>query len=414
MFGHKKGPKPKSGKGDKLGIYIHIPFCRSKCDYCDFYSLAGREGQMDAYQKALLAHLAETAPLAQGIPVDSIYFGGGTPSYYGEKRLRELLGAIQKQFQVEKGAEITLEANPDSVTLQGLKALRKAGFNRLSMGMQSANQEELTAIHRPHTSHQVDEAVAAAKKARFKNLSLDLIYGLPGQTMDSWKATVEHALSLIPQHLSCYGLKVEEGTPLCARVEAGEQLPDDDLQADEYLWTVGRLERAGYPQYEISNFAKPGYESRHNLRYWLTQPYIGFGPGAHSDFGGRRYSFVRDLDAYIDGVLHGGSIIDSEELIPRRERCGEYLMLRLRTARGIEEWEYRSDYFMDFAPLEERLEEFQAQGWAQKTPEGRWRLTPKGFLVSNQLIGDLMERQRPADLGDLLPKAREQYARVKD
>ena len=414
MFGQKKTPKAQSGKGDKLGIYIHIPFCRSKCDYCDFYSLAGREERMDEYQKALLAHIAETAPLAQGIPVDTIYFGGGTPSYYGEKRPRELLSALQKQFQVEKGAEITLEANPDSVTLKGLKALRKAGFNRLSMGMQSASPEELSAIHRPHTARQVDEAVAAAKKARFKNLSLDLICGLPGQTMDSWKATVEHALSLIPQHLSCYGLKVEEGTPLCARVAAGEQLPDDDLQADEYLWTVGRLERAGYPQYEISNFAKPGYESRHNLRYWLTRPYIGFGPGAHSDFGGRRYSFVRDLDAYIDGVLRGGSIIDSEELIPARERSGEYLMLRLRTARGIEEWEYRSGYFMDFAPLEQRLEEFQAQGWAKKTAEGRWRLTPKGFLVSNQLIGDLLERQRQADLADLLPKAREQFARPKD
>ena len=190
----------------------------------------------------------------------------------------------------------------------------------------------------------------AARKAKFTNLSLDLIYGLPGQTMESWKATVEHALSLIPQHLSCYGLKVEEGTPLARRVAEGEVLPDDDQQADLYLWTVGRLERAGLPQYEISNFAKPGYESRHNLRYWLTRPYIGFGPGAHSDFGGRRYSFVRDLDAYIRGVLEGGDIIDSSELIPQRERCGEYLMLRLRTVRGVDGREYRHTYFMDFAP----------------------------------------------------------------
>ena len=414
MFGHKKDKQPQVPARETLGIYIHIPFCRSKCDYCDFYSLAGREDRMDAYQKALLAHIGETAPLAQGIPVDTIYFGGGTPSFYGDKRLRELLGAIQKQFQVEKNAEITLEANPDSVDPKSLRRLRKAGFNRISLGMQSACPEELADIHRPHTARQVDEAVAAAKKARFKNLSLDLIYGLPGQTMDSWKATVEHALSLIPQHLSCYGLKVEEGTPLAARAAAGEVLPDDDTQADMYLWTVGRLQRAGLPQYEISNFAKPGYESRHNLRYWLTKPYIGFGPGAHSDFGGRRYSFVRDLDRYIDGVLRGGTIIDSEELIPQRERGGEYLMLRLRTARGIEEWEYRGTYFMDFAPLERRLEEFQAQGWARKTEEGRWRLTPRGFLVSNQLIGDLLERQEQADLADLLPRAREQFGKRKD
>ena len=391
---------------DKLGIYVHIPFCRSKCDYCDFYSLAGREREMDRYQKALLAHMRETAPLAQGIPVDTIYFGGGTPSFYGAKRIRELLTHLHKLFQVEKDAEITVECNPDSVDLKSLRILRKAGVNRLSMGMQSAQEEELRAIHRIHTPQQTNQAVEAARKAKFTNLSLDLIYGLPGQTMESWKATVEHALSLIPQHLSCYGLKVEEGTPLARRVEEGEVLPDDDQQADLYLWTVGRLERAGLPQYEISNFAKPGHESRHNLRYWLTQPYIGFGPGAHSDFGGRRYSFVRDLEGYIRGVLEGGDVIDASELIPQRERCGEYLMLRLRTTRGVDALEYRNAYFMDFAPLEARLRKFAAQGWAEQTPEGRWRFTPRGFLVSNQLIGDLLERQEQASWEDVVRQSR--------
>ena len=393
---------------DKLGIYIHIPFCRSKCDYCDFYSLAGRDDRMDQYQKALLSHIRETAPLAQDFPVDTIYIGGGTPSYYGAKRLKELLGVVHKLYKVEKDAEVTVECNPDSVDVKSLKILRKAGVNRLSMGMQSANACELERIHRIHTPQQVNEAATAARKAGFTNLSLDLIYGLPGQTMDSWKATVEHALSLIPQHLSCYGLKVEEGTPLAARVAQGEVLPDDDQQADLYLWTVGRLERAGYPQYEISNFAKPGFASRHNLRYWLTQPYIGFGPGAHSDFGGRRYSFVRDLDAYIQGVLQGGDIIDESEIIPKRERCGEYLMLRLRTVQGINEQEYRSTYFMDFAPLQARLEQFRAQGWAEQT-DGRWHFTPKGFLLSNQLIGDLLERQEQAHWEDLVSRPRHDH-----
>ena len=393
---------------DKLGIYIHIPFCRSKCDYCGFYSLAGRDDRMDQYQKALLSHIRETAPLAQDFPVDTIYIGGGTPSYYGAKRLKELLGVVHKLYKVEKDAEVTVECNPDSVDVKSLKILRKAGVNRLSMGMQSANACELERIHRIHTPQQVNEAATAARKAGFTNLSLDLIYGLPGQTMDSWKATVEHALSLIPQHLSCYGLKVEEGTPLAARVAEGEVLPDDDQQADLYLWTVGRLERAGYPQYEISNFAKPGFASRHNLRYWLTQPYIGFGPGAHSDFGGRRYSFVRDLDAYIQGVLQGGDIIDESEIIPKRERCGEYLMLRLRTVQGINEQEYRSTYFMDFTPLQARLEQFQAQGWAEQT-DGRWHFTPQGFLLSNQLIGDLLERQEQAHWEDLVAKSRHDH-----
>ena len=393
---------------DKLGIYIHIPFCRSKCDYCDFYSLAGRDDRMDQYQKALLSHIKETAPLAQDFPVDTIYIGGGTPSYYGAKRLKELLGVIRNLYKVEKDAEVTVECNPDSVDVKSLKILRKAGVNRLSMGMQSANACELERIHRIHTPQQVNEAATAARKAGFTNLSLDLIYGLPGQTMDSWKATVEHALSLIPQHLSCYGLKVEEGTPLAARVAQGEVLPDDDQQADLYLWTVGRLERAGYPQYEISNFAKPGFASRHNLRYWLTQPYIGFGSDAHSDFGGRRYSFVRDLDAYIQGVLQGGDIIDESEIIPKRERCGEYLMLRLRTVQGINEQEYRSTYFMDFAPLQARLEQFRTQGWAEQT-DGRWHFTPKGFLLSNQLIGDLLERQEQAHWEDLVSRPRHDH-----
>ncbi len=394
---------------ERLGIYIHIPFCRSKCDYCDFYSLAGQEERMDAYQRALLAHLRETAPMVRSFTVDTVYFGGGTPSYYGEKRPKELLSAVKKAYRLEKGAEITVEANPDSVDLHALRALRRAGVDRLSLGMQSACPGELAAVHRPHTVDQGDEAVSAARKAKLKNLSLDLIYGLPGQTMDSWRETVEHVLALGPEHLSCYGLKVEEGTPLAARAAAGEPLPDDDAQADMYLWTVDRLAQAGYEQYEISNFAKPGFPSRHNLRYWQLRPYLGFGPGAHSDFGGKRYSWIRDLDGYIRGVLEGGRLLDSEDQIAPEERSSEYLMLGLRTAWGVEEWEYRGRYFMDFGPIEARLEEFAAQGWAERTGAGRWRLTPKGFLVSNQLIGDLLERQEKARLDDLLPRAQARY-----
>ena len=411
MLGHKR---PQSPARDKVGIYIHIPFCRSKCDYCDFYSLAGREDRMDAYQKALLSHLRETGQTAGHCPADTVYFGGGTPSFYGDRRLRELLAAVKKQFPVDREGEITLEANPDSADYKALRRLRKAGFNRISLGYQSANPEELSAVHRAHTVEQGDSAVAAARKAGFANLSLDLIYGLPGQTEASWRATVEHVLALEPDHLSCYGLKVEAGTPLAARVEAGEPLPDDDMQADLYLWTVERLARAGYAQYEISNFARPGCESRHNLRYWQLRPYLGFGPGAHSDFGGRRYAWVRDLEGYISGATGGGALLAEEEDVPLRERGGEYLMLGLRTARGIEEWEYRGAYFMDFAPLEARLKEFRDRGWAERTQAGRWRLTPQGFLVSNQLIGDLLERQERASLSELLPKVRARFGQKEE
>ena len=382
----------QTGQADKLGIYIHIPFCRSKCDYCDFYSLAGREDRMDAYQKALLAHIRETAPLAQGIPVDTVYFGGGTPSWYGARRIQELLSALSKLFQVEKDAEITVEANPDSVDLRALRRLRKAGVNRLSLGMQSGCPQELESVHRPHTVRQVDEAVAAARKAKLNNVSLDLIYGLPGQTMDSWKATVEHALSLIPQHLSCYGLKVEEGTPLARRAAEGEILPDDDQQADLYLWTVGRLERAGYPQYEISNFARRGLRSRHNLKYWTGGEYLGFGPAASSDFGGKRFTIAPDIYKYMDGVKHGGPILSECQEVPARERAGEYLMLRLRTSEGIDGETYMRQYLLPFAPLEELLQQYQAQGLAT-LEGGRWRLTPRGFLMSNSILVALLEVQ---------------------
>ena len=391
---------------EKLGIYIHIPFCRSKCDYCDFYSLAGREERMDDYQKALITHIKEASPQARGWQVDTVYFGGGTPSFYGEKRLRELLRLIAKRFDLAKDAEITVECNPDSVDLKMLQALRKAGVNRLSLGVQSACDQELQNLHRPHTFEQAVQAVTMALQAKFQNLSMDLIYGLPGQTMEGWQNTVEQLLALTPEHLSCYGLKVEAGTPLDYRVSRGERLPDDDQQADMYLWAVDRLAQEGFRQYEISNFARSGFQSRHNLKYWMGHPYIGFGPGAHSDFGGRRYSFLRDLEGYITGVLGGGVVIDSSDLIPSRERGSEYLMLRLRTTRGIEEWEYRREFFLNFDPIEQKLEEYEHQGWAERH-DRRWNLTPKGFLVSNQLIGDLLTIQEEATFGKPLPRLKQ-------
>ena len=391
---------------EKLGIYIHIPFCRSKCDYCDFYSLAGREERMDDYQKALITHIKEASPQARGWQVDTVYFGGGTPSFYGEKRLRELLRLIAKRFDLAKDAEITVECNPDSVDLKMLQALRKAGVNRLSLGVQSACDQELQNLHRPHTFEQAVQAVTMARQAKFQNLSLDLIYGLPGQTMEGWQNTVEQILALKPEHLSCYGLKVEAGTPLDYRVSRGERLPDDDQQADMYLWAVDRLAQEGFRQYEISNFARSGFQSRHNLKYWMGHPYIGFGPGAHSDFGGRRYSFLRDLEGYITGVLGGGVVIDSSDLIPSRERGSEYLMLRLRTTRGIEEWDYRREIFLNFDPIEQKLEEYEHQGWAERH-DRRWNLTPKGFLVSNQLIGDLLTIQEEATFGKSLPRLKQ-------
>lgn len=392
--------------GECLGLYLHIPFCRSKCDYCDFYSLAGREDRMDEYQKALVRHIVESGVVARNNPVDSIYIGGGTPTWYGEKRLLELLRTVKRHFCMAKDVEVTVEANPDSVDEKMLRRLRRAGVNRISMGMQSGSDAELRAVHRPHSYQQVENAVAAIRAAKICNLNLDLIYGLPGQTEESWHETVEKALSLRPEHLSSYGLTVEEGTPLAQRVAHGEQLPDEDQQAALYLWTVERLAQAGYEQYEISNFAKRGYQSRHNMKYWMGRPYMGLGVAAHSDFGGRRYSFVSDLDAYIQGMLSGDEVVDESDEITRRERGSEYLMLRLRTAHGVDEWEYRREYLMNFDPIEAKLSEFEQKGWARRQGR-RWQFTTEGFLLSNQLIGQLLELQENATLGGTLDRIRQ-------
>lgn len=385
----------------RLGIYIHIPFCVRKCDYCDFYSVPGRDGRMDEYLHALEVHIAESAPQAEIYTVNTIYFGGGTPTFFGAERLARLLQIVRKQFNVSKDCEITVECNPDSADQDTLLTLKKAGVNRLSMGVQSAQDKELEEIGRVHSFAQATRAFQRARDAGFDNISLDLIYGLPDQSMESWKESVEALLKLNPEHLSCYGLKLEQGTPLYERREQ-EQMADDDTQADMYLWMVERLKNAGYGQYEISNFARPGRQSRHNLKYWMGEEYIGFGPSAHSYFGQQRYSFVRDLDAYVKGVLYNGKILDESTRINRREMGKEYLMLRMRTIWGVEENEYRERFYLNFRPLEERFREYESYGWAECT-EGRWHFTPSGFLLSNPLIGDALAIQAEAARDTMRP-----------
>ena len=373
-----------------LGLYIHIPFCKSKCIYCDFYSLPRAEDRMDRYVSALCRQLAEIAQRTTAHTVDSVYLGGGTPSYLGEKRLRRILKTVKKHYHLSRDAEITLEANPDSAgDWRALRSLRRAGMNRLSLGVQSADDGLLRALGRPHTFAQAEEAAAAARRARIRNLSLDLIYGLPGQDLAHWKDTLERAAALEPEHLSCYGLKVEEGTPLWDMQEKMD-LPDDDAQADMYLWTVERLGALGYEQYEISNFARPGRASRHNMKYWTLCEYAGFGPGAHSDLGDVRYAYLRSLDTYCAGVEAGVSVLESSEHIPSRERDIEYVMLGLRLTQGISRQEFENRYRLPFAPIQSVLERFRATGHAALVG-GRWRLTPEGFLVSNQIIGQALE-----------------------
>ena len=351
---------------------------------------------MDAYAEALCVHLARQSILCAAYTVDTVYFGGGTPSLMGRRRLARIWNAVTANYHLSPDAEITLEANPDSAG-EWLGDLYAAGFNRISLGMQSARNRELREIGRIHTCAGVQAAVETIRRAGFENLSLDLIYGLPGQTMDSWENSLRAALDLKPEHLSCYGLKLEAGTPLYERRKT-LSFPDADQQADFYLSAVETLDRYGYRQYEISNFARPDRESRHNLKYWTLVEYLGFGPGAHSDFGGVRYAYARDLQGYIDGVQSGFSapscvtketdcpVYAEWTAIPPLERARERIMLGLRTARGVD----MTDHTLDFSRCENFFRQCEQAGYLRRE-DGRIFLTPRGFLLSNPIIGEILE-----------------------
>lgn len=372
---------------ENLGVYVHIPFCKKKCAYCDFYSLpCPQDGQMDAYLAALQQQIGEFF-VGGPQPVDTIYIGGGTPSIFGEKRLCALLKTLRKRCKIARNPEITVEVNPESVSKSLLKSLKKAGVNRISMGIQSADDTQLKDLGRLHTFAEAKAAAALIHRYCTDNISVDLMYGLPGQTMESWQHSVEEILALEPKHISCYSLKLEEGTPLFARKP---ELPDGDAQADLYLWMVRRLAAAGFAQYEISNFGRHGFYSRHNQKYWDLRPYVGFGCGAHSFYGGKRFSITANVEQYIASMNGQGSVIEDADELSFVNRSGEYLMLGLRTVKGVEESEFYHRFHQDFTPYAKQLEQYLAPGYVLRDGD-RWYLTPKGFLVSNLIIGETLD-----------------------
>lgn len=372
-----------------LGIYIHIPFCLSKCAYCDFYSRCATKSDYKEYTNALIRHILEADSRSSDYVVDTIYFGGGTPTVIGVRNLAKILSAILRSFKVSENCEVTCEANPNSVDFAFLKKLKRAGFDRISFGMQSSKAEELTTLGRTHSFEDVKAAVEAARRAKFKNISLDLMYGLPNQTVASFLDSVDAAISLLPEHISCYCLKLEEGTPLFER--RGEfAFPGGDMEADMYLAAVARLSDEGYLQYEISNFAKEGFRSRHNMKYWTLHDYWGFGPSAHSLVGKKRFSYVCDTEAYISAISESDEVIDKIETINGTEVCGEYLMLGLRTTDGIKSEILEKKYLTYFSEIEKVLLSYHKTGHTSFDGSS-WRLTPEGFLISNRIISDVLD-----------------------
>ncbi len=368
---------------NNLGLYIHVPFCAVKCAYCDFYSLPERADTWDAYVARIQQQLAQAAKRISGYTVDSLYLGGGTPSLLGGARIARILNSAHALFQPPPDAEITVEANPDSMTDAFLHAAHKAGANRLSVGVQSAHDDELRALGRIHTFAQAQDAIRRARQAGFENISVDLMYALPGQTAQRLAQSIDALLALEPTHLSCYGLTLEPHTPM------GRQhpvLPDEDAQADLYLLLCDKMAQAGFLHYEISNFARPGYESRHNSRYWKQSPYFGFGPGAHGDFHGVRYAWPRDLTAWLSGALPPE--IEDDDI----DRAAEYIMLSLRTADGWDAAHYQSRFDRDPRPIEQAFAALP-QDYIRHTGT-RWALTEPGFLISNSIILAALEAQK--------------------
>ncbi len=367
-------------KKNSAGLYIHIPFCRKKCAYCDFYSSFVSEELLDKYTAALKKAI-EIRGGSFRRPIDTVYLGGGTPSLLKE-RLPDLLNKVRRCFNVEDDAEITLEANPDGEFEEAVKYAAAAGVNRLSIGVQSGNDEELALLGRTHTAYEAIMAFDAARKAGFDNISLDIMLGLP----DSDKKSLEKSLSFItdldPEHISAYILKLEPNTRLFH--DRGKfNFPDDDAVAAQYLFMCEYLEDKGYGHYEISNFCKDGKYSRHNLKYWDCREYLGLGPGAHSFICGERFYYPRNLRAFINGCLPISDGIGGD--------IEEYLMLRLRLKAGIRFDEFESRYKTKIPQgLIDKARIYEKNGLVS-FDGGGFSLTDKGMLVSNSIITELAE-----------------------
>lgn len=367
-----------------LALYIHIPFCRRKCGYCSFISYAGREADIPAYIEALKKELALRAG---GQRVNTIYFGGGTPSLLFPVQISEILRTIRAGFEVAEDAEITTEANPGTIDGPYLDAAHKTGVNRLSLGVQSLNDQELTLLGRLHNAAEAREAVGLAHTAGFDNLNLDLIYGLPGAALSDWKDTLEQAVVLCPEHLSLYALTLDEGTPLHRAVEAGEiPAPDPDAAADQYEFAEDLLESIGYRHYEISNWARPGCECRHNLVYWKHLPYLGVGVAAHSFLEGRRLANTPDISKYIEDISRGQIPIDQDEEIGPDLDLAETVIMGLRLTEGVNYRDIWRTFGIDaLYRYRHRIRELVEAGLLES--DGTYlRLTRRGRLLGNEVF----------------------------
>jgi oxygen-independent coproporphyrinogen-3 oxidase len=370
------------------GIYIHIPFCRSRCSYCDFatgiYNVDAAEQYVASVSREIDSYTETSTPT----PVDAIYFGGGTPSLLNSDQLELLLDTVHRRFQVARDVEVTLEMNPGTVTEESLAAFRRLGVNRASFGAQTFNDYELVRLGRSHTSQQTRETFRQLRNTGFDNVSFDLIAGLPGQTLEDWQRNIDEALSMRPEHLSFYLLEVHQGTPLANHIRTGLQpTPDEELAVEMYELMLDQASAAGYRHYEISNLSLPGYESRHNTKYWTGAPYFGFGCSAHSYDGiARRWSNERDVGGYVKLLAAGKSPIVERRELNENDRQSEAVFLGLRMMEGYNIREYQDRFGVDLIERHrEDLKRFYDAGLIELNDDVL-KLTRSGALLSNEVF----------------------------
>lgn len=387
LFFKKKKEEPKK----PLGLYVHIPFCVKKCKYCDFLSAPAEKTVQKRYVDALCKEIAGYQPLTKEYELKTLYFGGGTPSVLPVELLEQILKAIRNNFTIAMAeAEVTLEVNPGTVTKDKLKSYRELGINRLSIGVQSAKQEELTLLGRIHTFEDAKNTVVWAREAGFENISVDLISALPGQTLKAYQENVEAILSLHPEHISSYSLMVEEGTPFYEQYAEGKEketeLPDEETDRAMYAYTKERLREAGYERYEISNYAKPGFESRHNSSYWTGTEYLGVGLGASSLFTNARYHNETDLSVYMEDAEAGRDVRREIERLVESEQMEEFMILGLRRMCGVSRAEFQKRFGRPIETVYGNALQELKKLELLVTEGDRIALTDTGIDVSNQVF----------------------------
>lgn len=378
-----------------LSIYIHIPFCVSKCAYCDFVSTRIGEFELNegikAYIEALKLEIESYKDLLSESLIETIYFGGGTPSAIDGRYVRDIIELLKSRAKQHERVEITVEVNPGTLNQEKMNHYLSAGVNRISMGLQTTNDSLLTAVGRIHSTNDFLTSYNALKEAGFQNLSLDLMFGLPGQTIQDIERAIQLVSTLKPMHVSAYGLKIEEGTPLFHAYEAGRvTLPDEVTERDMYHLIVSSLEKIGIEQYELSNFAVPGYESRHNLTYWKNRPYLGLGVSSHSKIDDRRFSNASEIVKYVDALKNGKSAIVETDIIDRDEDLFETIILGLRLNEGIDMSAISSAYNVDFKSRYETVIVKCIQDDLVIVQGHHLKLTERGRDLANQVFLDFM------------------------